>query len=285
MRDGRRLITRGSRRPFDRQPQRPRRRTDGHRASRSSVVAARAKHPDRPDLLRTARLRRRRASPCRPARPWPTPPSAMTKTISEPSPAPSPTRRLRRPPLCRRGSRPRLRNAAPPPLSAPQPRLKPNPPSPTRRAPANVTASLNGAPSGAAVAPSTTPRRAAPPPAREPARAAARPSGRWAVQVGAFRDEKVANDWLAEGQSPFPRAQFTSAERNVQTAGDWYRSPLHGPDRRRRQGRLRRPVGTSRHLHGHPSRLKKRLNRRRRWSFRRGSNTLNCLRRTFFSLI
>ncbi|MDO9607976.1 MAG: D-alanyl-D-alanine carboxypeptidase [Brevundimonas sp.] len=98
---------------------------------------------------------------------------------------------------------------------------------PTRRAPANVTASLNGAPSGAAVAPSTTPRRAAPPPAREPARAAARPSGRWAVQVGAFRDEKVANDWLAEVNRRF-RAQFTSAERNVQTAGDWYRSRFTG---------------------------------------------------------
>jgi D-alanyl-D-alanine carboxypeptidase len=95
-----------------------------------------------------------------------------------------------------------------------------------QRAPANVTASLNGAPIGAAVAPTTSPRRAAPPPAREPARAA-RPSGRWAVQVGAFRDEKVATDWLTEVNRRF-RTQFASAERNVQTAGDWYRSRFTG---------------------------------------------------------
>lgn len=96
------------------------------------------------------------------------------------------------------------------------------------RAPHNVTASLNGAPSSAAVAPSTTPRRATPPPAREPARAAARtPAGRWAVQVGAFREEKVANDWLAEVNRRF-RTQFATAERNVQTAGDWYRSRFVG---------------------------------------------------------
>ena len=96
------------------------------------------------------------------------------------------------------------------------------------RAPHNVTASLNGAPSNAAIAPSTTPPRATPPPAREPARAAARtPAGRWAVQVGAFREEKVANDWLVEVNRRF-RTQFASAERNVQTAGDWYRSRFVG---------------------------------------------------------
>ena len=96
------------------------------------------------------------------------------------------------------------------------------------RAPHNVTASLNGAPSSAAVAPSTTPRRATPPPAREPARAAARtPAGRWAVQVGAFREEKVATDWLTEVNRRF-RSQFATAERNVQTAGDWYRSRFVG---------------------------------------------------------
>lgn len=96
----------------------------------------------------------------------------------------------------------------------------------TQRAPANVTASLNGAPTGVALAASTTPRRATPPPPREPARAA-RPSGRWAVQVGAFRDEKVATDWLTEVNRRF-RTQFASAERNVQTAGDWYRSRFTG---------------------------------------------------------
>ena len=98
----------------------------------------------------------------------------------------------------------------------------------TPRAPHNVTASLNGAPSNAAIAPSTTPRRATPPPAREPARTAARtPAGRWAVQVGAFREEKVANDWLVEVNRRF-RTQFASAERNVQTAGDWHRSRFVG---------------------------------------------------------
>ncbi|WP_312733566.1 serine hydrolase [Brevundimonas sp.] len=92
------------------------------------------------------------------------------------------------------------------------------------RAPHNVTASLNGAPRGAAAAPSTTPRRTAPQTARETART---PAGRWAVQVGAFRDEKVANDWLGEVSRRF-RAQFASAQRDVQTAGDWYRSRFTG---------------------------------------------------------
>lgn len=95
------------------------------------------------------------------------------------------------------------------------------------RTPHNMTASLNGAPSNAAVAPSTTPRRATPPPAREPARAARTPAGRWAVQVGAFREEKIANDWLAELTRRF-RTEFASAEHNVQTAGDWYRSRFVG---------------------------------------------------------
>lgn len=122
---------------------------------------------------------------------------------------------------------PSERSAAASQRAAAQAQAQAQPTVPTRRAPANVTAALNGAPSGAAVAPSTTPRRAAPPPAREPARAAARPSGRWAVQVGAFRDEKVATDWLAEVNRRF-RAQFASAERNVQTAGDWYRSRFTG---------------------------------------------------------
>lgn len=94
-----------------------------------------------------------------------------------------------------------------------------------RRAPANVTASLNGAPVAAGDS-LAAPRRATPPPAREPARNA-RPAGRWAVQVGAFRDEKVASDWLTEVNRRF-RSQFASAERNVQTAGEWYRSRFTG---------------------------------------------------------
>ncbi|MAL55935.1 D-alanyl-D-alanine carboxypeptidase [Brevundimonas aurantiaca] len=91
------------------------------------------------------------------------------------------------------------------------------------RAPANLTASLNGGSGAAAPA-----RRTTPPPAREAARAApSRASGRWAVQVGAFKDEKVASDWLTEVNRRF-RTQFANAERNVQTAGEWYRSRFTG---------------------------------------------------------
>ncbi|MBX9460881.1 MAG: serine hydrolase [Brevundimonas sp.] len=82
--------------------------------------------------------------------------------------------------------------------------------------PSDVTASLNGA-SGA---------RAAPP--RQPVRETARETaGRWAVQVGAFRDETVARDWLTEVNRRF-RSQFTAAERTVQNAEGWYRSRFTG---------------------------------------------------------
>lgn len=105
-------------------------------------------------------------------------------------------------------------------------------PSPSERAaagqrpPANVTASLNSGSSGSSLGSSASARRTTPPPAREPAHSA-RPAGRWAVQVGAFRDEKVARDWLTEVNRRF-RTQFASAERNVQTAGEWYRSRFTG---------------------------------------------------------
>ena len=92
------------------------------------------------------------------------------------------------------------------------------------RVPANMTATLNGAPAGAVVTAAIPPRRAAPPAAREPARTA---SGRWGVQVGAFRDEAVATNWLTEVNRRF-RAQFAGAERDVQTAGEWYRSRFTG---------------------------------------------------------
>ena len=82
--------------------------------------------------------------------------------------------------------------------------------------PADVTASLNGAPGGR----STPPRQ----PARETVRQTA---GRWAVQVGAFRDEAVARDWLTEVNRRF-RSQFTAAERTVQNAEGWYRSRFTG---------------------------------------------------------
>jgi D-alanyl-D-alanine carboxypeptidase (penicillin-binding protein 5/6) len=82
--------------------------------------------------------------------------------------------------------------------------------------PADVTASLNGAPVSQ------------PPPPRQPARETVRETaGRWAVQVGAFRDETVARDWLTEVNRRF-RSQFSAAERTVQNAEGWYRSRFTG---------------------------------------------------------
>jgi D-alanyl-D-alanine carboxypeptidase len=99
---------------------------------------------------------------------------------------------------------------------APAPRLSP----PAERAaadrPADVTAILNGGASPA------RPR----PPARSPA-SAREPAGRWSVQVGAFRDETIARDWLTEVNRRF-RSQFTAAERSVQNAEGWYRSRFTG---------------------------------------------------------
>jgi D-alanyl-D-alanine carboxypeptidase (penicillin-binding protein 5/6) len=105
--------------------------------------------------------------------------------------------------------------------SAPAPAALPTrvAPAPSERAaaarPQTLTAALNA---------TAGTRLSAPPPAREPARAA---SGGWAVQVGAFREEKIANDWLTEVNRRF-RAHFSSAERNVQAAGEWYRARFTG---------------------------------------------------------
>ena len=112
--------------------------------------------------------------------------------------------------------------AAPPPVT----RVAP---SPSERAaaerPADVTAILNG---GSSVATPPRPRPPARPPAREPAREPARAAaGRWSVQVGAFRDETVARDWLTEVNRRF-RSQFSAAERTVQNAEGWYRSRFTG---------------------------------------------------------
>lgn len=88
----------------------------------------------------------------------------------------------------------------------------------TPRSPESLTASLNG---------STTSRRASAP-ARSPTREASRaPAGRWTVQVGAFRDETVARNWLNEVSRRF-RTQFTEAQRDVQSADGWYRSRFTG---------------------------------------------------------
>ncbi len=109
--------------------------------------------------------------------------------------------------------------AAPPPLT----RLTPAPsesPAMIER-PADVTAILNGG-SPVATPPPSRPR--ARPPAREPVR---EPAGRWSVQVGAFRDETIARNWLTEVNRRF-RSQFSVAERTVQNAEGWYRSRFTG---------------------------------------------------------
>ncbi|WP_298094813.1 D-alanyl-D-alanine carboxypeptidase [Brevundimonas sp.] len=108
--------------------------------------------------------------------------------------------------------------APPPPVA----RVTPAPSEPAAaERPADVTAILNG---GSNVASPPRARPPARPPAREPAR---EPAGRWAVQVGAFRDETVARNWLTEVNRRF-RSQFTAAERTVQNASGWYRSRFTG---------------------------------------------------------
>lgn len=91
------------------------------------------------------------------------------------------------------------------------------------RTPENLTASLNGG-----TATTTSRSSSAATPARTPTRQAARaPAGRWTVQVGAFRDEAVARDWLNDVSRRF-RTQFTEAQRDVQNADGWYRSRFTG---------------------------------------------------------
>lgn len=115
-------------------------------------------------------------------------------------------------------------SSAPPSSGVAYAALAASPPAPARvtpapsERPADVTAILNG---GSSVA---TPPRPRPPTTREPAR---QPAGRWSVQVGAFRDETVARDWLTEVNRRF-RTQFTAAERTVQNASGWYRSRFTG---------------------------------------------------------
>lgn len=76
-----------------------------------------------------------------------------------------------------------------------------------------------------------TPTEITPAPSARRERAAAAPRapvGRYAVQVGAFRDQKVAQDWLNDVNRRF-RSEFTGAERTVQTGdGGWYRSRFTG---------------------------------------------------------
>ena len=98
------------------------------------------------------------------------------------------------------------------------------PPAPTIRAddrPADITTILNG---GSGSRPATT--RTSTPSRATPARAST-PAGRWSVQVGAFRDEAVAGNWLTEVNRRF-RSSFVGAERDVQDAEGWYRSRFTG---------------------------------------------------------
>lgn len=93
---------------------------------------------------------------------------------------------------------------------------------PTR--PGNLTASLNSGVAGSGTLNRDT---AARPAATTPSRTTAAPAGRWSVQVGAFRDETVARDWLTEVNRRF-RSQFSAAERSVASAAGWHRSRFTG---------------------------------------------------------
>lgn len=78
------------------------------------------------------------------------------------------------------------------------------------------------APTEVTPAPSARRERPAPAPAARPA------AGRYAVQVGAFRDQKVAQDWLNDVNRRF-RSEFNGAERTVQAGdGGWFRSRFTG---------------------------------------------------------
>ncbi len=94
-------------------------------------------------------------------------------------------------------------------------RVAPAPPQ--ARNAGDVTAALNGSTATPAQTRRNTSRR----------EAARPPAGRWAVQVGAFRDEQVARDWLTEVARRF-RTQFAEAGRDIQRAGEWRRSRFTG---------------------------------------------------------
>ncbi|MEJ6788480.1 D-alanyl-D-alanine carboxypeptidase [Brevundimonas sp. BR2-1] len=113
--------------------------------------------------------------------------------------------------------------AQPQPLQVTPAPSEARPPAAIQRAEVRTTGDLTAALNGG-----SAPARAAPPPARPAARPPARtPAGAWSVQVGAFRDETVASNWLTEVNRRF-RTQFTAAERSVQNAEGWYRSRFTG---------------------------------------------------------
>lgn len=110
--------------------------------------------------------------------------------------------------------------STPPPLPAP-PRPAPVPATTTAtpRAPVSLTASLNGAPG--VVREERRTRTETPRPSAAPA------TGTWSVQIGAFRQESVAKDWLAEVSRRF-RTQLGGATQYVQSTAGWHRSRFTG---------------------------------------------------------
>ncbi len=175
--------------------------------------------------------------------------TAFTPRTPAPTPVQSPIHVAGSPPAGREMANPAAVGArsyaavanTPPPAPRPQPqprsepRVEPRPePRPEApRPPANLTAALNGGSPSSTLNTRSAPSRATPAPARAaPARPAA---NRWAVQVGAFRDEKVASDWLTEVNRRF-RAQFTAADRDVQSAAGWYRARFTGMSQQAAEG-------------------------------------------------
>ena len=107
------------------------------------------------------------------------------------------------------------------PAPAPTPRPEPRTPARTGQLPADLPADVTAILNGGRMPAATTTRT--PAPRATPARA----SSGWAVQVGAFRDETVARNWLTEVQRRF-RSQLSSAERTVVDAEGWFRSRFTG---------------------------------------------------------
>jgi D-alanyl-D-alanine carboxypeptidase len=104
--------------------------------------------------------------------------------------------------------------SGPPPAEEPT-HVTPPPSARASGRPETLTAALNAT----IERPATRPA-----PAREQTRQAA---GRWAVQVGAFKEESVARSWLDEVNRRF-RSQFSNAEKSVQSTSGWYRSRFTG---------------------------------------------------------
>ncbi|MDB5421993.1 MAG: Serine-type D-Ala-D-Ala carboxypeptidase [Brevundimonas sp.] len=164
-----------------------------------------------------------------------TPYTALTPRAQRPTLVQSPIHVAGSPPAgpapISAGSRPYSVVSSAPTAVTPRVEPRPEPRTPPRtetRPPANLTAALNGGPATSTLnGRPPAANRSTPTPAPTRAAPARTPAGRWAVQVGAFRDEKVARDWLTEVNRRF-RAQFTTAERDVQSAAGWYRSRFTG---------------------------------------------------------